>query len=236
MKLMVVLLLVTLAFLAGAAYFWRRTAFHLLGPVFFFDIVRLSRRSRFVLLRTGYAVSLLILLFLAYRESVQEFRKGKFDWFATSTASPEQMERLARSVFFAFMSAQFVAVFLLTPVYTSGAIAEEKDRRTLELLFACGLTSREIVLGKLVSRLMHVMALILAGVPIIALLPFWGGVDPNLVIAGFAATAMTAVSLGSLGLRLSISAARPLDAALATYGFAFSYMVISPCVPGLNAW
>src|SRR5262249_11173159 len=81
-----------------------------------------------------------------------------------------------------------------------------------------------------------VMVLILAGLPVVVVLPFWGGGDPNLVIAGFLMTAVTAISLGSVGLRMSITATRPFDAALNTYAFAFAFMLISPCIPGLNAW
>jgi ABC-type transport system involved in multi-copper enzyme maturation permease subunit len=231
-----VLSLVLAVALAGGAVAWRRALFRLVGPVFLFDLVRLSRRGRFLLLRVGYATFLLILLSIAYHDWAERFARVPVGWFHTVAVPLERMPELAAAAFAGFMTAQFLAVFLITPVYTAGAIAEEKDRGTLELLFACGLTSREIVLGKLMSRLAHVMVLILAGLPIIVFLPFWGGVDPNLVIAGFLMTAVTAISLGSVGLRLSITAARPFDAALATYGIAFCYMLISPCIPGLNTW
>jgi ABC-type transport system involved in multi-copper enzyme maturation permease subunit len=236
MRWVMLSMLVAVGLLGVADYARRRATFQLLGPVFFFDMVRLSRQARFVILRAGYACLLFFLLFLAYRDWARQFSREPVDWLTSVAAPLDQMPKLASAAFSGFMTAQFIAVFLLTPVYTAGAIAEEKDRGTLELLFACGLTSREIVFGKLFARLAHVMALILAGLPVIVFLPFWGGVDPNLVIAAFVITAVTAMSIGSLGLRLSISAARPLSATLAAYAFAVSYMVVSPCIPGLNAW
>src|SRR5262245_51578055 len=38
----------------------------LLGPVFFYDLVRTSRRQRYFLFRAGYAGGLLIVIFLFY--------------------------------------------------------------------------------------------------------------------------------------------------------------------------
>src|SRR5262249_60934626 len=69
------------------------------------------------------------------------------------------------------------AVLVLPPAYLAGAIAEEKDRRTLPLLFLTPLYDREIVLGKLFARLAHLGGVLLTGVPILSLLLLWGGVD-----------------------------------------------------------
>src|SRR6267142_589648 len=44
----------------------------------------------------------------------------------------ERAARMADQYFATFMTMQVIAVLLLTPAYTAGAIAEEKDRKTLE--------------------------------------------------------------------------------------------------------
>src|SRR5262249_45904873 len=82
----------------------------------------------------------------------------------------------------AIFALQSAAVIVLTPAYVSGAITEEKERRTLELLFTTHLTDREIVLGKLFGRLMHLCGVVLAGVPILLALQVWGGVEPPVAI------------------------------------------------------
>ena len=46
-------------------------------------------------------------------------------------------------------------ILLLTPAYTAGAVAEEKERRTLEFILATDLRNREIILGKVLSRLLN---------------------------------------------------------------------------------
>ena len=51
---------------------------------------------------------------------------------------------------------QAVAVLFLAPVLVAGAIAEEKQRKTLHYLLASRLSSLEIVVGKLAARLILV--------------------------------------------------------------------------------
>src|SRR5207247_914228 len=139
----------------------------LLGPVFFYDTIRLSRRGRFIALRAGYASVLLILLFLTYRSWALANARGPVEPFSMVEVPLEAMPRLAEAVFITVMAAQFLGVIVLTPIYTAGAIAEQRARRTLELFIVCGLTSREIVVGKLAARLVHVLAIVFAGVPVL---------------------------------------------------------------------
>src|SRR5207237_8910103 len=130
---------------------------------------------------------------------------------------PNEMARFAEAFFYAFMSVQFTVVGVLTPAYTAGAIAEEKERRTLEFLLATDLRNREIILSKLLSRMANITLLVMAGLPILSFLQFLGGVDPNLVLAGFAATGLTMVSLAGLSLLNSVLTKLPPAAISATY-------------------
>ncbi len=71
-------------------------------------------------------------------------------WMDTSLngTNHRQASFLALKFFEAFMMVQIVAVSILTPAFVAGAIAEEKDRKTLEFLLATDLRNREIVLSK----------------------------------------------------------------------------------------
>jgi ABC-type transport system involved in multi-copper enzyme maturation permease subunit len=71
-------------------------------------------------------------------------------------------------------------------------------------------------------------------VPILALTPYWGGVDPKLLLAAFTATALTMLSLAGLSLLNSVYAPRPIDAVLRTYFHAGLFLLFGSCVPGLN--
>ena len=103
-------------------------------------------------------------------------------------------------------------VTLLTPAYVAGAIAADKEKRTLEFLFATDLRNREIVLSKLGARLANLVLFLLAGLPILSFVQFLGGVDPNLVLAGFAATGMTMLGLAAVSILFSVICRRPRDA------------------------
>src|SRR5262245_8979091 len=116
----------------------------LVGPVFYFDLVRLTRRGRYALIRCLYGAALGALLFLVYLQWIDNSDNGKI--------SVTELAEFGASFFLTFLGVQFVAAVLLTPAYAAGAIAEEKERRTLEFLLATDLRDREIVLSKLGSR------------------------------------------------------------------------------------
>jgi ABC-type transport system involved in multi-copper enzyme maturation permease subunit len=201
------------------AVLMRRGWFTLFGPVLFYDLVRIGRRTRYTLLRCLYALLLLALLCWIY-----------WIWLVRiegSTIRATEMAAFAESFFYTFMCVQFVTVAILTPAYTAGAIADEKDRRTLEFLLATDLRNREIVLSKLAARVANLLLIILTGLPILSFLQLLGGVDPGLVLAGFAATGLTMISLASLSIFCSVLARKPRDAIVLTYLTAVAYLVLS---------
>ena len=112
---------------------------------------------------------------------------------------PKDLSRLAETFFSVYMVVQFILVCILTPAAVAGAIADEKERRTLEFLLATDLRDREILFGKLASRVGSLLLFLLAGLPILGLMQFFGGIDPDLVLAGFAATFATVLTLAAVG-------------------------------------
>lgn len=197
----------------------RRGWLRLLGPMLFYDLVRVARRPRYYFMRSSYAVLLSLLLGWVYLLWYLDSNTGRL--------RPDEMARFAEAFFYTFMGVQFTVVVVLTPAYTAGAIAEEKERKTLEFLLATDLRNREIVLSKLVSRIANITLLVLAGLPILSFLQFLGGVDPNLVLAGFAATGLTLLSLAGLSILNSALAKRPRDAIALTYLGAAAYLILS---------
>ncbi len=216
------------ALLVAVAVLTRRGWLRLFGPVLFYDLVRSARQGRTFLLRGSYAFALLVVLSLLYATYFN--RDDPFDFlFAPAHAGLQEVAQFGSTFFLTFLGLQFATVFLLAPAFTATAIAEEKERRTLEYLLATDLEDREIVLGKLVSRLLALLLLLVGGLPVLSFVQFLGGVDPNLVLAGFAATAMTMLSLGSLGILNSVHAPRPRGAVFSTYVQAGGYLVLSSC-------
>jgi len=207
-----------------AAVLFRRGWLTLFGPMLWYDLVRTGRRVRTYLIRGAYLLILLAVLWMLYLNA----------WpHAGYRGAPlnSQIARFAENFLYTFLTTQYVLMVLLTPAYTAGAIAEEKQKKTIQFILATDLRSHEIVLGKLGSRMAHLGLLLLAGLPVLSAVQFLGGVDPHLILAGFAGTAVTLASTAGVGILASV-VARPSRAALfLAYGAVLAYVVV--CCLGL---
>lgn len=195
----------------------------LLGPVLFYDMIRTARQNRYFFLRMLYAGFLFIVLaYMVFFSVLLERQFGR-----------RQHALLAESFFMFFMLVQLTLVVLLTPAYVAGSISDEKERKTIEFMLATDLRNREIVLSKLVSRLGNMSLLLLTGLPILSILQFIGGVDPELMIAGFLAIALTMVGIGSISILFSTLFKRPRDAISLTYLLMLAYVSLATTGWGL---
>ena len=110
---------------------------------------------------------------------------------------------VGRGVFAGLMMLLTLIVAVLAPASTANAISGERERQTLDLLAVTPISSLAIVLGKLLSALAWVFVLILASIPVTALVFVFGGVAPDDVIRGYLVLVATAVGMGSVGLFFS---------------------------------
>lgn len=217
--------------LVGLAWLLRQVWGRLFGPVLFYDLVRLARHSRYFLLRCLYGLALLLILYVVYYQFLDhlqmQWQMRGYYYPGQRNPRADELARLAEWFFYTFMGVQLAVVLVLTPAYTAGAISEEKDRKTLEFLLATDLHSREIVLSKVVSRLANMALIILTGLPVLSFTQLLGGVDPNLVLAGFAATGLTLASLGAFSILCSVYARKSRDAILLTYLGMATYLSVA---------
>jgi ABC-type transport system involved in multi-copper enzyme maturation permease subunit len=217
--------------LVGLAVSLLRIAQRNLGPVFFYDLVRTARRGQQLAHRLLYAVLLLGLLFAVYWSWFPNYSPDSL--LQEQAISPAERARFAGSFFTAFLGIQFAVVLFVTPTYTAGAIAEHTERRTLDYLLATDLTNREIVMGALAARLGNLLLLMITGLPVVSLLEFLGGVDPELLLASFAATIMMTLSLGGVSILISVNSRTSLGALFGTYLAMVLLLFVSAVVPGL---
>jgi ABC-type transport system involved in multi-copper enzyme maturation permease subunit len=207
--------------LVAVAALLRRGWVQLFGPVLFYELLRIGRRGRYVIVRCLYALALLVFLLLVYWVWVDTVR------IVRGAMAPRDLANFAASFFYVFAGLQLCMVIFLTPAYTAGVLAEEKERGTLEAILATDLRNREIVLGLFLARLMNLTLLLLTGLPILSFLQFLGGVDPNLVVSAFVATGGTMVSLASISFLCSLYARRSRDAIVRSYLLSLGYLVAS---------
>jgi ABC-type transport system involved in multi-copper enzyme maturation permease subunit len=193
----------------------------LIGPVLFYDMVRSARRTRYAVVRMLYAGFLLLVLsymvLMLFMSTMIDRRQ----------IQGRELAMIAEGFFMGFTLIQLALVIVLTPAYVAGAIADEKDRKTLEFMLATDLRNREIVLSKLLSRLANMTMLLLTGLPILSILQFVGGVDTELMLAGFAWIGMTMLGLASISILLSTLFKKPRDAISLTYLLMLAYISVA---------
>ena len=201
----------------------------LLGPVFHAELVTTSRRRRYYAARLAYGLTLLLLVGWTYEAASR-------DWASMSHPGVPGFAFLAvmaSHIFATFLLAQVGAVLCLTPAMVAGTIADERQRKTLHDLLASRLSSFEIVVGKLAARMLQLVVLVLTGLPIMAMLSLFGGLDPPLILAAFAGTLTTAFAVAGLAIFVSSQMRRARDAILVTYLLELICLGAMPPAPGV---
>ena len=174
--------------------------FRLTGPIFDKELRVSSRRRRNYVLRFAYVALLTAFLALVWIEAMGQ-----------SGSAVYRISRMAESgkliviyvVWFQYCATQFLAVVLL-----SNSISDEIYHRTLGLLMTTPISSFQIVMGKLFSKLLQLVLLLAISLPLLAIIRVMGGVPWNYVISSLCITLTTVIFVGSLSLFFSIFSRR----------------------------
>lgn len=190
---------------------------HLFGPVLRYDLVCTARRARYFVMRFFYALLLFLVLYVFYIVKLKSI--------TTEKIAHKLLIDFAELFSYIYLLIQYLLVLIMTPAYVGSAIAEEKERRTLEFLLATDLRSQEIIFGKVASRLGNLLMFLLAGLPVLAFVLFFGGVDPELLKNGFLATLATVFSLTAVSIVCSVQAKRSRDGIIRSYFMVVGYFI-----------
>jgi ABC-type transport system involved in multi-copper enzyme maturation permease subunit len=159
---------------------------------------RMRGRRAFVVL------TLYVLLLTIFAWMFQRLDEEKLD--GIGTYGPQvtfASASIGRGIFLGLMMVQTLMIAVLAPAVTAGAISSEREHQTLDLLAVTPISSLAIVLGKLLSALAWVFVLILASIPVTALVFVFGGVAPDDVLRGYLVLFATVIGLGSVGIFFS---------------------------------
>jgi ABC-type transport system involved in multi-copper enzyme maturation permease subunit len=194
----------------------------LLGPLFREELNRLNRRNAVFLLRALLAGALLVAIAVEHPGDGVEIGLAR-------------QAQVARAIFVSLAAVQFVAVWFLTPLFAAAVLTEEREKKTLELLLATPLTGWDIVGGKLFARLAFVSEVLLAGLPVMAMLRVLGGIGFYELGLAYLALFANLFSIGGLAAGIAASQ-RSYRAALyltwAALGVCLCVPVFNP-LPGL---
>lgn len=193
----------------------------LLGPVFAKEMVEMARRKRYYLNRVLFGLGLLCALGMAWENSRWQFGYDR-------TPLLQDLANLAHTMFVAVATVQYIAVFVFVPPLLCGVVASEREAHTLDLLLTTQMSDREIVLGKLGSRLWVVLLLMLSGLPVMNIIMLFGGVDPASVWRVQAATLLAMLYAGAHSIYFSSATRSPLGALVRTYWWMALWLMALP--------
>jgi ABC-type Na+ efflux pump permease subunit len=188
------------------------------GPVFGVEMVAAARRWQTYALRAGLVLFLFITLAIVWANDSRVRSDG--------SVSLNQYAELGASFATGILSTQLALVLLAAPAATAGAICIDKARGNLTLLMATDLSTREIVVGKLLARLIPVFGLIATSVPVLFIASLLGGISGELLVGGFMVLIGTAIGCCALALVLSVYVGKTHEALLLAY-FAILFWLLT---------
>ncbi len=196
----------------------------ILSPILGSELRAVARRAKSYRLRSSLAIALSLAVVGSFA-AVERATGGRLSVHETSL--------MAQYVFAALAGIQVVLTVGLVPALLAGAIAQERERRTLDSLLTTRLSSTQIVLGKLSSGLLQFAACLLTTLPIAIFLSLLGGVDPRLVLLVYAGTASVAFFVAGLSLLVSTTERRAGRAVNQTIALASAWFILPAVLKAL---
>jgi ABC-type transport system involved in multi-copper enzyme maturation permease subunit len=115
---------------------------------------------------------------------------------------------------------ELITISFTAPALTSGAIASERERQTLDLLRVTLLSPRALVMGKYFSGLVFIFLLVLSSLPLQTLSFIIGGVLAQEILVAILILAVTAIAFCAIGIFFSSLFSRVLLSTVLSYAFA----------------
>ena len=201
----------------------------LLGPIFSFEMLTSSRRTRYFVVRGLYGVVLAAALFLVW---MTVFHGSQ--WPGQNSTDIALAARFMAGFFGTFSVMQLLAAVILGPAIAAGTIAGERERRTIEYLFTANLSNAEIILSKLAARFLQIMLILLAGLPILAVAMLQGGIAPEALLAVYVVTFSTVVTVAALSIAVSVWSTRARDAVIRAYLVLLMLLIVPAVVATIS--
>lgn len=168
----------------------------LTGPIFDKELRVSSRRRRNYVLRSAYVI-LLTFFIASVWMSVVQFQ-------GTTAYQKSRMALAGKTVVSTIVGFQFFATQLIAIIMLSTSISDEIYHRTLGPLMTTPISSFQIVMGKLLSKLLQLLLLLAISLPLLAVVRIFGGVPWLYVLSSLCITLTAVIFAGTLSLYFSI--------------------------------
>ena len=178
---------------------------------------RFRRRRAFVVL-TLYLAVLALIAYGAYAVEAPRAREAaELGSFFDTVGTPNASARVGQAIFTVLSLFQLLLVCFIAPAFTAGAISLEREKLTLDMLIVTPMRPGGLVVGKLLSAMAFVILMLLAGIPVSALVLMYGGVSADDVVRQQVVLFVAAISCGVIGLFWSTLLKRTQTATVLTY-------------------
>jgi ABC-type transport system involved in multi-copper enzyme maturation permease subunit len=199
-------------------------------PMLAKELVEMAQRRRTYGIRVAFAV---LLFSVSALVSLPSYRAARL--------SPGGLLGQGAQLLDVLYVVEWVGLCLFVPAVVSGALAAEKERNTLQLLFVTRMGPWSILIEKLLSRMVPVATFLLISLPILFIGYLMGGLTPRdllFVYVGLAATAfqVACISLFCSAFCATSAAAFALSYVMMAALFVLPYLVIATYVAIETAW
>ncbi len=187
----------------------RLRRWHLDWPLLGKELLEQSARKQMYVMRVIYALVLF----------------GAFCFYYVRHLSQGSILTLGRGYgpFTFVVTTQIVTIFLFLPPLMAGAIAQEKERETLGLLFLTDLTPWELILQKYVGRLIPMLTLLFLSLPLLAVTYSLGGVSIGMLITSAMTLFFTCLAVGAVAMECSAHESTTFGALVRCWGICLGF-------------
>jgi len=198
----------------GLSFAW------LTGPIFTKELRVAARQRRTYVLRSIYLLLLTIILMLAVLSTSLMTSGG------TAIYRVSRMAEAAKNVTLTITWFQFYVAQMLAVVLMSNAVNDEKRRGTLDVLMATPISSFQIIVGKLLSKLFQLILFLALSLPMLAIIRVFGAVQWDYIVASLCITFTAMLFAASLSMYLSAIISRPYKVILIMLVILFTFYIL----------
>lgn len=186
---------------------------------------RFRGRRAFIVL-TIYLAVLALIAYGAYTVTAPDARAsaagGGFggvgpDGISVGIGMANASAAIGQAIFSMLSVFQLLLVAFIAPAFTAGAISLEREKQTLDLLVTTPMRPGAIVVGKLLAALAFVFLMIVAAIPVSALVLMYGGATVDDIVRQQLILFATAIGFGVIGVFYSALVRRTQMATVLTY-------------------
>ena len=177
---------------------------------------RMRGRRAFIIL-TAYLGVLALITYGVY-VVIGPFVQETAGQVGLGTSQANASRSIGQWIFSVLSIFQIILVSMMAPAFTAGQISLEREKQTLDLLITTPMRPGAIVIGKLVTALAFVVLMIVAAIPITAIVLMYGGASVDDIIRQQILLLSVAVGSGAIGLFASALMRRTQAATVVAYG------------------